>query len=137
LVYLEEINHQTNNVRIGINLEFLTYSTVTNLSERDELNNTNKSLSFTIQISGTNLNYYPEYTEHQKYLYEKSIELQKLGFGYRRIGNWFNERNIRTFKGSKFNSNYVYSIIKKGNIRMKRNNRTFKPIIKDLGIVIN
>jgi hypothetical protein len=107
------------------------------LSERDELNNTNKSLSFTIQISGTNLNYYPEYTEHQKYLYEKSIELQKLGFGYRRIGNWFNERNIRTFKGSKFNSNYVYSIIKKGNIRMKRNNRTFKPIIKDLGIVIN
>ena len=137
MVYLEEINHQTNNVRIGINLEFLTYSTVTNLSERDELNNTNKSLSFTIQISGTNLNYYPEYTEHQKYLYEKSIELQKLGFGYRRIGNWFNERNIRTFKGSKFNSNYVYSIIKKGNIRMKRNNRTFKPIIKDLGIVIN
>ena len=116
---------------------FQNYSTVTNLSERDESNNTNKSLSFTIQISGTNLNYYPEYTEHQKYLYEKSIELQKLGFGYRRIGNWFNERNIRTFKGSKFNSNYVYSIIKKGNIRMKRNNRTFKPIIKDLGIVIN
>ena len=107
------------------------------MSERDELNNTNKSLSFTIQISGTNLNYYPEYTEHQKYLYEKSIELQKLGFGYRRIGNWFNERNIRTFKGSKFNSNYVYSIIKKGNIRMKRNNRTFKPIIKDLGITID
>ena len=101
------------------------------------MDNSNKSLSFTIQISGTNLNYYPEYSEHQIYLYEKSIELQKLGFGYRKISNWFNERNIRTFKGSKFNSNYVYSIIKKGNVRMKRNNRTFKPIIKDLGIVMN
>ena len=32
--------------------------------------------------------------------------------------------------------NYVYSILKKGNVKEKRDNRTFKPIIKDLGIKV-
>ena len=105
------------------------------MSKRDELNGINKSLSFTIQISQTNLNYYPKYNSHQKFLYEKCLELHKSGLGYSKISNWFNERDIKTKTGSEFKCNYVYSILKKGMVRYERNTRIFKPIIKDLGII--
>ena len=47
----------------------------------------------------TNLNFYPKYNSHQTYLFNKSIELQKSGLGYRRISKWFNKNNILTIKG--------------------------------------
>ena len=112
------------------------YSTVTDLSERVKCETPTKHLQFTIQISGTNLNYYPEYNSHQQFLFDKCTELKKKGLGYRKISNWFRERNIKTKMGSEMKGNYVYSILKKGNVKEKRDNRTFKPIIKDLGIKV-
>ena len=69
-----------------------------------------------------NLNNY-FYSEHQQYLYDTIKELHRKGLGYRKISNWFNERNIKTPRGSEFKGNYVYSILKKGRIREERLNR--------------
>ena len=60
------------------------------------------------------------YSEHQQYLYNTIKELHEKGLGYRKISNWFNERNIKTPRGSEFKGNYVYSILKKGRIREER-----------------
>jgi len=63
------------------------------------------------------------YSEHQKYLYDTIKGLHEKGLGYKKISNWFNERNIKTPRGSKFKGNYVFSILKKGKIREERLNR--------------
>ena len=106
------------------------------MSERVKLDLPKKSLEFTIQISGTNLNHYPEYNSHQKYLYEKCLELHESGLGYRRISKWFNERDIKTKTHIEFKHNHVCSILKKGKIRYERNTRTFKPKIENVRLVI-
>ena len=49
--------------------------------------------------------------------------LHKKGLGYRKISNWFNERDIKTPRGSEFKGNYVFSILKKGRIREERLNK--------------
>jgi len=46
--------------------------------------------------------------------------------GYQKISNWFNERNIKTPRGSEFKGNYVFSILKKGKIGEERINRESK-----------
>lgn len=84
----------------------------------------------------TNLNFYPKYNSHQTYLFNKSIELQKSGLGYRRISKWFNENNILTIKGKEFKPNHVSSILKKGKIRSNRDNRTFNPKIENIDITV-
>ena len=91
---------------------------------------------FDINIMETNLNFYPKYNSHQTYLFNKSIELQKSGLGYRRISKWFNENNILTIKGKEFKPNHVCSILKKGNIRYERNTRTFQPQIENIELEI-
>tara|TARA_B110001469_G_C9574053_1_gene284679 strand:- start:730 stop:942 length:213 start_codon:yes stop_codon:yes gene_type:complete len=53
-------------------------------------------------------------------LYNTIKELHGKGLGYRKISNWFNERNIKTPRGSVFKGNYVFSILKKGRIREER-----------------
>ena len=63
------------------------------------------------------------YSEHQQYLFNTIKELHLKGLGYRKISNWFNERNIKTTRGSEFKGNYVFSIFKKGKIREERLNR--------------
>jgi hypothetical protein len=63
------------------------------------------------------------YSEHQQYLYNTIKEFHGKGLGYRKISNWFNERNIKTPRGSEFKGNYVFSILKKGRIREERINR--------------
>ena len=45
------------------------------------------------------------YSEHQQYLYDTIKELHRKGLGYRKISNWFNERDIKT-RGSDFKGNY-------------------------------
>ena len=84
----------------------------------------------------TNLNFYPKYNSHQTYLFNKSIELQKSGLGYRRISKWFNERNIKTPRRSEFKGNYVFSILKKGRIREERINHESKLEIKNIKLKI-
>jgi hypothetical protein len=93
-------------------------------------------LLFDIDIMETNLNFYPKYNSHQTYLFNKSIELQKSGLGYRRISKWFNENNILTIKGKEFKPHHVSSILKKGKIRYERNTRTFQPKIENIELEI-
>ena len=92
------------------------------MSERGKLDSPEYFLKFTISISSTNLNNY-FYSEHQQYLYNTIKELHQKGLGYKEISNWFNERNIKTPRGSEFKGNYVFSILKKGRIREERVNR--------------
>jgi len=92
-------------------------------------------LKFTITVSSSNLNNY-FYSEHQKYLYDTIKGLHKKGLGYKKISNWFNERNIKSPRGSEFKGNYVFSILKKGRIREERLNTESKWKIKEVEIVI-
>ena len=91
------------------------------MSEREELDSLNYIVEFTVTVSSSNLNNY-FYSEHQQYLYDTIKELHGKGLGYRKISNWFNERDIKTPRGSEFKGNYVFSILKKGRIREVRIN---------------
>ena len=112
----------------------LSYSTVTNLSERDEFDSFQCFIEFTVTVSSSNLNNY-FYSEHQQYLYDTSKKLYGEGLGYRKISNWFNERNLKTPRGSEFKGNYVFSILKKGRIREVRLNRESEWNIHSVKIV--
>ena len=98
-----------------------TYSTVTKSLSREDYSRRKVNLLFDVNITDKNLNNY-FYSEHQQYLYDTIKELHRKGLGYRKISNWFNERNIKTPRGSEFKGNYVYSILKKGKIREERLN---------------
>ena len=76
------------------------------------------------------------YSEHQHYLYNTIKELHQKGLGYKEISNWFNERNIKTPRGSEFKGNYVFSILKKGRIREERINQESKWEIKNVKLKI-
>ncbi len=77
------------------------------------------------------------YSEHQQYLYDTIKELHQKGLGYRKISNWFNERDIKTPRGSEFKGNYVFSILKKGRIREERINHESKLEIKNVKLKIH
>ena len=113
---------------------FQNYSTVTDLSERVKCETSNIFLQFTITVSSSNLNNY-FYSEHQQYLYDTIKELHGKGLGYRKISNWFNERDIKTPRGSDFKGNYVFSILKKGRIREERLNTESEWKIHSLKII--
>jgi len=98
------------------------YSTVTKSLSREDYSGRKVNLLFDINITEKNLNNY-FYSEHQQYLYDTIKELHEKGLGYRKISNWFNERDIKTPRGSEFKNNSVYSILKKGKIREERLNR--------------
>ena len=105
------------------------------MSERVKSEISNIFLQFTITVSSSNLNNY-FYSGHQQYLYDTSKELYEKGLGYRKISNWFNERDIKTPRGSEFQGNYVFSILKKGRIREERINQEFKWEIKNVKLKI-
>ena len=111
------------------------YSTVKDLSERDEFDSFQYFIEFTVTVSSYNLNNY-FYSEHQQYLYDTIKELHEKGLGYRKISNWFNERDIKTPRGSEFKGNYVFSILKKGRIREERINQESKWEIKNMKLKI-
>ena len=111
------------------------YSTVKDLSERVKLESLNYFIEFTVTVSSSNLNNY-FYSEHQQYLYDTIKELHGKGLGYRKISNWFNERDIKTPRGSEFKGNYVFSILKKGRIREERINQESKWEIKNVKLKI-
>ena len=106
------------------------------MSERDELDFLNYFIEFTVTVSSSNLNNY-FYSEHQQYLYDTIKELHGKGLGYRKISNWFNERDIKTPRGSDFKGNYVFSILKKGRIREERINHESKWEIKNVKLKIH
>ena len=106
------------------------------MSEREELDSLNYFIEFTVTVSSSNLNNY-FYSEHQQYLYDTIKELHVKGLGYKKISNWFNERNIKTPRGSDFKGNYVFSILKKGRIREERINQESKLEIKNVKLKIH
>ena len=106
------------------------------MSERDEFDSFQYFIEFTVTVSSSNLNNY-FYSEHQQYLYDTIKELHLKGLGYRKISNWFNERNIKTPRGSEFKGNYVFSILKKGRIRKERINHESKLEIKNIKLKIH
>ena len=106
------------------------------MSEREELDSLNYFIEFTVTVSSSNLNNY-FYSEHQQYLYDTIKELHGKGLGYRKISNWFNERDIKTTRGSEFKGNYVFSILKKGRIREERINQESKWEIKNVKLKIH
>ena len=110
------------------------YSTVTKSLWREDYSRRKVNLLFDINITEKNLNNY-FYSEHQQYLYDTIKELHEKGLGYRKISNWFNERNIRTPRGREFKGNYVFSILKKGRIREERINRESEWKIEKVKIV--
>ena len=62
---------------MGINLEFLTYSTVNDLSERDEFDSPKQILEFTITVSSSQLNRY-RYSKQKIIVTEPMISSIKL-----------------------------------------------------------
>ena len=112
---------------------FQNYSTVTKSLSREDYSRRKVNLLFDINITDKNLNNY-FYSEHQQYLYNTIKELHLKGLGYIKISNWFNERNIKTPRGSEFKGNYVYSILKKGRIREERLNTESKWKIEKIKI---
>ena len=110
------------------------YSTVTKSLSREDYSGRKVNLLFDINITEKNLNNY-FYSEHQQYLYDTIKELHLKGLGYRKISNWFNERNIKTPRGSEFKGNYVYSILKKGRIREERLNTESEWKIKEINLL--
>ena len=103
------------------------------MSERVKLDFPECFLKFTISVSSSYLNNY-FYSEHQQYLYDTIKELHQKGLGYRKISNLFNERNIKTPRGSEFKGNYVFSILKKGQVREERMNQESGWKIKEVKI---
>ena len=112
----------------------LSYSTVTKSLSREDYSRRIVNLLFDVNITDKNLNNY-FYSEHQQYLYDTSKKLYGGGLGYKKISNWFNERNIKTPRGSEFKGNYVFSILKKGRIREVRLNRESEWNIHSVKIV--
>ena len=110
------------------------HSTVTKSLWREDYSRRKVNLLFDVNITDKNLNNY-FYSEHQQYLYNTVKELHEKGLGYRKISNWFNERNIRTPRWSEFKNNSVYSILKKGKIREERLNRESEWKIEKVKIV--
>ena len=110
------------------------HSTVTKSLSREDYSRRKVNLLFDINITENNLNNY-FYSEHQQYLYDTIKELHGKGLGYRKISNWFNERDIKTPRGSEFKGNYVFSILKKGRIREERLNTEFKWKVGEVKIV--
>ena len=111
------------------------YSTVTKSLSREDYSRRKVNLLFDVNITDKNLNNY-FYSEHQQYLYDTIKELHGKGLGYRKISNWFNERDIKTPRGSEFKGNYVFSILKKGRIRKERINQESKLEIKNVKLKI-
>ena len=76
------------------------------------------------------------YTPAQEAIYNLILSLKESGLGYRRISKFLNERGIKTARGSVWSSPYVYSVIKKGNIRKERLTRTPTAEMKNFRIEV-
>tara|TARA_B100000674_G_scaffold170254_1_gene137494 strand:+ start:7103 stop:7411 length:309 start_codon:yes stop_codon:yes gene_type:complete len=72
-----------------------------------------------------------KYSAEQEKLFLKIKSLHQSGFGYRKIAHKLNAENITTYKGKKWESNNVYSILKRHKEREERImfiNMEYKPV---------
>ena len=61
-----------------------------------------------------------EYTEQQHQNYELIKSLHDGGMGYRKIAQYLNEKDIKTAKGNKWKNTQVYSVLKRYEEKMFR-----------------
>ena len=72
-----------------------------------------------------------KYSAEQEKLFLKIKSLHQSGLGYRKIAHKLNTENITTYKGKKWESNNVYSILKRHKEREERImfiNMEYKPV---------
>ena len=91
-------------------------------------------MEFTIFIKTSTLTKTTHYTGYQQKLFNEIKRLKEdEGYGYRRISYMLYEKGYRSLRtDSILRHNYIYSIYKKGKIREKRINRTFKSVVKNI-----
>ena len=91
---------------------------------------------FSISVVTTNL-WKSNYTGYQEYLFNRIrsyIEENLTPIGYRKISQIFNNEGLLTPRGSVFKNNHVFSIYKKGKIRLERINR--KDIVEISDVIV-
>ena len=66
---------------------------------------------------------YSHYNSYQEFLYNLCTSLKKKGLGYRKISYYLNQNGYKSVRGKEIKNNSVYSILKKGKMRIDRINK--------------
>ena len=66
---------------------------------------------------------YSHYNSYQEFLYNLCTSLKKKGLGYRKISYYLNQNGYKSVRGKEIKNTSVYSILKKGKMRMDRINK--------------
>ena len=66
---------------------------------------------------------YSHYNSYQEFLYNLCTSLKKEGLGYRKISYYLNQNGYKSVRGKEIKNTSVYSILKKGKMRIDRINR--------------
>ena len=66
---------------------------------------------------------YSHYNSYQEFLYNLCTSLKKKGLGYRKISYYLNQNGYKSVRGKEIKNTSVYSILKKGKMRIDRINR--------------
>lgn len=125
-------------MKIKTNLNYASYSTVTECFRNDVVDPKNKKgfflkISFTLSIRNCNLNV-SNYSTHQKKLY-RLVKFMKesRGLGYKRISHIMTEKGYRSVRTkSILKPNYIHSIYKNGKKREERLRIKFKSDIENI-----
>ena len=65
---------------------------------------------------------YSHYNSYQEFLYNLCTSLKKKGLGYRKISYYLNQNGYKSVRGKEIKNTSVYSILKKGKMRIDRLN---------------
>ena len=90
----------------------------------------NKNLSeihlrFTQKITNLYLSNYP-LSEYQEFLLRITYKLRNQEYSWRRISRYLNESGLKSSRGKQFTPNLVSQIIKKNQIRKKREQNNYE-----------
>ena len=66
---------------------------------------------------------YSHYNSYQEFLYNLCTSLKKKGLGYRKISYYLNQNGYKSVRGKEIKNTSVYSILKKGKVRINRINK--------------
>ena len=66
---------------------------------------------------------YSHYNSYQQFLYNLCTSLKKKGLGYRKISYYLNQNGYKSVRGKEIKNTSVYSILKKGKMRIDRINK--------------
>ena len=66
---------------------------------------------------------YSHYNSYQEFLYNLCTSLKKKGLGYRKISYYLNQNGYKSVRGKEIKNTSVYSILKKGKMRIDRINK--------------